>query len=195
MSATAAIAEKKAETSSRLPRKKVTREEFLRDYSDMEDGYKYEWNNGIVEKTTAMNQEQATLQAIFLRVFIQTKTFKNGGMFTAETDMETSPVQVRRPDLAIYSGEQVKQMKKGKKQVAPWLAEVISTNDKADKINEKLQEYFKAGVQTVWHIFPASKQVYVYTSPEDVTICRGATLCSGAPALPDFQISADDLFA
>jgi hypothetical protein len=46
----------------------------------------------------------------------------------------------------------------------------------------------------VWHIFPESKQVYVYTSPENVTICRGTEVCSTAPTLPDLQIEAEQLF-
>ena len=194
MSTTISQAEPKPRAARRQPRR-ISKEQFLRDYSDKEDGYKYEWNNGIVEKTKAMNQQQAIIQAVFFRHFINTQTFKEGGLFTAETDMDTSPSQMRRPDLAIYTGEQVSQIKKGENQVAPWLAEVISPTDNADKINEKLEEYFRVGVQVVWHIFPASKKVDVYTSLDDVTICRGKTVCSGAPAIPDFEIKAGELFA
>ncbi len=179
---------------ARQPRR-ISKEEFLRRYSDKEDGYKYEWNNGFVEKTTSMNQLQQVLQDILLRLFVNTETFREGGIFTSEGDMDTSPEQMCRPDIAIYTAAQKPLMRIGINQVAPWVAEVISPTDNADKINTKLIEYFEAGVQVVWHIFPASKQVYVYTSPDDVTICRGKTVCSGAPALPDFQISAADLFA
>jgi Uma2 family endonuclease len=181
-------------TVVRKPRR-ISREEFLREYSDKEDGFKYEWNNGIIEKTIAMNQTQLFLQSVLLRVFINTRVFKDGGLFTSEGDMDTSPTQLRRPDLAIYSRDQVERMKDGAREIAPWLAEIISENDKADKINEKLEEYFKAGVQVVWHIYPASKQVYVYISVENVTICRGKTVCSGAPAVPDFEVTAEELFA
>ncbi|TAK43125.1 MAG: Uma2 family endonuclease [Saprospiraceae bacterium] len=194
MPTTISQTEPKPKAPRRQPRR-ISKEQFLRDYSDKEDGYKYEWNNGVVEKTKAMNQQQAILQAVFFRHFINTQTFKGGGLFTTETDMDTSPSHFRRPDLAIYTGEQVRLMKKGENQVAPWLAEIISPTDNADKINEKLEEYFRAGVQVVWHIFPTSKKVDVFTSPDDVTICRGKTVCSGAPALPDFQIPAEALFA
>ena len=194
MSTAIAIAEPKPRLAQRQPRR-ISKEQFLRDYSNREDGYKYEWNDGIIEKTKAMNQQQATIQAILLRYFIKTKTFIGGGFFTAETDMDTSPSQMRRPDLAIYTGEQLKRMKSGEKQVAPWVAEVISPTDKVDDVNAKLDEYFRAGVQVVWHIFPHSQKVDVYTSPEQVTICRGKTMCSGAPAMPDFEMAAEELFA
>lgn len=175
--------------------RRISKEEFLRRYSDKEDGYKYEWNGGLVEKTRAMNQRQSILHGILNLIFIKTQMFKQGGMFFAESEMDTTASQMRKPDLAIYSGEQVRQIKNGKKQVALWVGEVISPTDNADKINEKLDEYFLAGVRVVWHIFPAAKKVDVYTSPDNVTICRGKTICSGAPALPDFEIAAQDLFS
>lgn len=194
MSTAIAQVEPKPKVAGRQP-KRITLTEFLRHYSDREDGYKYEWNNGVVEKTKAMNQQQLFLVAILNRLFNQTKTYQKGGLLTSEGDMNTSVYQLRKPDLAIYTAEQVRRMKQGENQIAPWLAEVISPTDNADKINEKLEEYFRAGVQAVWHIFPASNQVYVYTAPDSVTICRGKTMCSGAPALPDFEISAEALFA
>lgn len=85
-------------------------------------------------------------------------------------------------------------MKKGENQISSWVVEIISTNDQVNLINQKLDEYFQAGVHVVWHIFPDSKQVYVYTSPEQVTICRGKTICSAAPALEDLELAAEELF-
>ena len=194
MSTAIAQAKPKSKAVVRQQRR-ISLTEFLRNYSDKEDGYKYEWNNGLVEKTKTMNQQQAHFFFILLESFQKTSAFKNGGGLITETDMFTSTEQMRRPDIAFYTGGQRRLMKNGENQVAPWLAEVISPSDNADKINEKLEEYFRAGVQVVWHIFPASNQVYVYTAPDKVTICRGKTGCSGAPALPDFEISAEDLFA
>jgi hypothetical protein len=41
----------------------------------MEDGYKYEWNDGSIEKTKTMKQDQLIIQSILLRLFVQTKLF------------------------------------------------------------------------------------------------------------------------
>ncbi len=173
----------------------ISKEEFLQEYANREDGFKYEWNNGIVEKTESMNQQQFFLQDILLRLFIKTKTFQEGGTFTSEGNMDTAPKQFRKPDLAIYTAAQMPLMRKGEKQIPPWVAEVISPSDKAEDVTAKTEEYFRVGVRVVWNIYPYAKQVYVFTSPDDVTVCRGKTICSGAPALPDFQITAEDLFA
>ena len=86
-------------------------------------------------------------------------------------------------------------MKNRENQIAPWVAEIISPTDRADDINNKLYEYFRAGVKVVWHIYPQSKKVDVFTAPEEVTICSGKTICSGAPAIPDLLIPAEELFA
>ena len=170
-------------------------EDFLRLYADIEDGYKYEWNNGQIEKTKSMNQEQGTIQDILMRLFCKTKTFQDGGLYLAETDMKTSATQLRRPDLAIYLAHQRDKIAKGENQIAAWIGEIISDSDNANKINEKVAEYFKAGVQVVWNIYPASNQIFVYTAVDEVTICQGERICSGQPALDDFEISVAALFA
>lgn len=193
MSTNIATIEPKPKAPLRQPRK-VSKARFLKEYADQEDGYKYEWNDGIVEKYQGMNQQQAEIYFLLMAYFQKTEASKTGGGLITETDMLTTPNQLRRPDISFYTGEQRRLMKQGENQIAPWVAEIISPSDNANKINSKLDEYFLAGVQVVWHIFPESKQVYVYTSPESVTICRGQTVCSAAPALPDLVISAEVLF-
>lgn len=173
----------------------ISLQTFLQRYSNIEDGYKYEYNQGIIEKTKTMDQIQTTLYAILLRTYITTKSFQEGGTMTSETNMSTTDVQLRKPDIAIYSADQLKLMKNGQNQIAEWVAEVISDTDNINRVNKKLEEYFEAGVKVVWHIFPNIETVYVYTAADVVTICKGSKICSGVPAVSDFEISAGNLFA
>jgi Uma2 family endonuclease len=173
----------------------VSLQTFLQRYSNIEDGYKYEFNNGVIEKTKTMDQEQTTLFAKLLRMYISTKSFQEGGTITSETNMNTTDLQLRKPDIAIYSAEQLSLMKNGQNQVAEWVAEVISETDQINHVNKKLEEYFQAGVKVVWHIFPNIETVYVYTATDKVAICKGDKMCSGAPSVSDFQISAAQLFS
>ncbi len=173
----------------------ISLDDFLRLYSDMEDGFKYEWNNGKIEKTASINQTQISIFKILSRLFSKTKVFEQEGIFISETDMKTSRHQLRRPDLAIYLSEQEEKMINGENQVAPWVGEVISPSDNINRVNKKVREYFAAGVKVVWHIFPELDEVYVYTAPDEVTICRGKRICSGKPALNGFEISAETIFA
>lgn len=173
----------------------ISLEDFLRLYPESESGYKFEWNNGKIEQTKAMDQTQSILLSTILsRLFITTELFKKGGEFVSETHMKTSERQLRKPDLAIYLAEQKVKIAEGKNVVAPWVGEVISESDNINKVLAKLHEYFKAGVKVVWHIFPTLEEVHVYTSPDDITICRGKKVCSGQPVLADFEIAAADIF-
>ena len=75
-----------------------------------------------------------------------------------------------------------------------FIIEVISDTDGINRVNDKLVEYFEVGVAVVWHVLPKQQMVYVYTSPTSVTICLGNMVCSAAPAVTDFQISANAIF-
>ncbi|MEM1214746.1 MAG: Uma2 family endonuclease, partial [Bacteroidota bacterium] len=168
----------------------ISLDTFLTKYADVEDGMKYEWNDGIVEITESMNQEQLKIYNNLLRCFVETEHFRVGGILTAETDMFTSENQLRRPDLAIYTKAQIEAAAKGENQVAAWVAEVISNSDNLKRTDLKIDEYFAAGVQVVWQIMPFSQKVYVFTAPEELSVCRGETVCSAAPAFPTFELAA-----
>lgn len=146
-------------------------------------------------KTKGLSQKQAPITNILMRLFCKTKTFHEKGLFCLGTDMQTSITQLRKPDLAIYLPEQKMKMTRGENQIAIWVGEIISDTDNANKINKKTEEYFQEGVQVVWNIYPAPNQVYVYTAVDEVTICKGERICSGQPALADFEISAAEIFA
>jgi hypothetical protein len=51
-------------------------------------------------------------------------------------------------------------------------------------------------VQVVWHIFPLLEEIHVYSNEDlnSMTICKGETICTAAPLLPNFYLSAADIF-
>ena len=76
-----------------------------------------------------------------------------------------------------------------------FVIEIISPTDRSVKVEEKVLEYFEAGVKVVWLLFPKTQTVHVYTSPISVIICRGDRVCSAAPVVVDFEIRAEEVFA
>lgn len=173
----------------------ISKEEFLLNYPNIEDGYKYEWNGGKIERSSGSRQKECFIQDKLVRHFSKTVIFKKDGILVGNLYFEIGKNQIRKPDLSIYLGHQMPLMSKGVNQSPIWISEVINELDEVGVLNKKLKEYFKIGVQVVWYIYANTNQVYVYTSPEEVTICRGKTICSAKPALPDFEINATDLFA
>lgn len=116
-------------------------------------------------------------------------------MLMAEPDVILTPIQMRRPDIAYFTYEQAEDGRQGEDVIRAFVVEVLSETDQAYRIEEKITEYFKAGVQIIWNIIPEHEVVYVYTSPKLVTICLDDDVCSAAPVLPDFLISVNNLFA
>jgi Uma2 family endonuclease len=175
----------------------VSLESFLARYTNREDPYKYEWNNGIVEKKPrTMNRDQLKILQNLMRLFTRTKAYAAMGELLSEVDMLMQTAnRTRRADIVYMSGMQLQESHKGELSVCAFVAEVISKNDQINEMEEKLAEYFDNGVQVVWVIFPKSKQVKVYRSVRDITVRFGGDICSATPVLPDFEMSVNDIFA
>ena len=175
----------------------ISTEAFYRKYGQREDGYKYELVNGRIEKfKKTMNDSQAYIAENLNFFFYSLKVSgKIQGSFQTEKDNELWKDHVRIPDMCYLNGQQLVDAYEGKHPVAEFVIEVVSPTDKAYKYSEKIEDYFKAGVKVVWMIYPNTKQVQVYLhdSP-NVTICKGELVCSAAPVLPEFALSANDIF-
>ena len=179
-------------TKPKRPARSLSLEEFRRKYADREDGFKYEFINGKVIKSPGqMNPKQLFIVKNLNRRFVQTKAYEQGGELIAEVDQLTAPARQRRPDLSYWSAARIAD---GIDTVSEFVLEIISPTDKLEDVEEKLHEYFEAGVKVVWQIRPKSQAVHVYTAPTRVSICTGESICSAAPVLPDFEITAQEVF-
>lgn len=160
------------------------------------DGWKYDWNKGIISKYKHMvTKEQRYIVQNLLDTFYAKGLNKIGGLIP-ESELAYSEERYRIPDLAYFTREQTRNDAQGLsvKSISSFVAEVISDNDTGKMIEDKLWEYFENGVQVVWHIFPSRKVVKIYTSPLQVTICIQDMICSAAPALPEFSMTANEVF-
>jgi Uma2 family endonuclease len=79
--------------------------------------------------------------------------------------------------------------------IIPELAvEIISESNSANEIVVKLSDYFKAGVQRVWVVYPETRQVYVYTSSISVQILPDTAVLDGGDLIPGFRLPLSELF-
>lgn len=175
---------------------RMKREDFLA-WEREADGWKYEWNKGIIEiNEVNMTAKERKIVKVITRAFIKTKAFENGDEIFPETDCEFHALNtMRRPNLSYFTSEQIEASWNGEQPIPPFVIELVSKNDKGMEIERKIHEYFRAGVQCVWYIYPEFASVKTYTSPIDVKICVQDMLCSAAPALPEFSLSPNQLFA
>lgn len=158
------------------------------------DGMKYEWFDGELITFEKMNKHHLKLIRLLTRLFTQTQAYQSGGVLIAEQEVLLTGIQLRRPDFAYFSGAQIDRNDTSIEPIPAFVIEVISPTDDAEKVESKRFEYFKAGVQVVWSIYPESQCVYVYTGVKSVVICTDEDVCSAAPVLNDFQVEAKRLF-
>jgi Uma2 family endonuclease len=178
--------------------KGISWEVFQKRYLQREDGFKYEWVDGLVEKTQrTMDKSQLfilrNIQAFFRSLLFENKVH---GEIISEPDLFFLK-RHRRPDIVWLTNEQIDTLAdEVGYEIPAFVIEVISSNDQTNKVKDKMINYSDAGVQVVWQIFPEQKQVDVYTGPnlDQMTVCFGDKPCSAAPALPNFVMPTNEIF-
>jgi Uma2 family endonuclease len=105
----------------------------------------------------------------------------------------------RRPDLSFVSFKRWPRDRRvpttSAWDVVPNLAvEVVSATNTANGVMEKTKEYFEAGVERVWVIYPEFAEIYDYDSPTSVQIITRHQTLDGGKLLPGFQLALADLF-
>lgn len=177
---------------ARYAGQRMSKEDFLHWESD--DNYVYEFDNGLLIPTTSMRQDENQLVANLENYFFTTQAFRDGGRLRAEMDVWLTDKQLRRPDVAYYSAEQQRGMINGNRVTPAFVIEFGSVSDTESVSVQKRHEYFDAGVEVIWWVFPIYQEVYVYTSPKIVTICTDNDILSAAPVLAELQLTVAALF-
>lgn len=170
----------------------MSKASFLQWESD--DMYVYEYNEGVLEPTFSMRQDENYLLTNIENQFFKTTDFQAGVRLRAEMDAWVTNQQMRRPDVSFFSKQQLQLMDAGTDVVPGFVIEFASASDDVQKGLTKLHQYFDAGVQVVWWVYPLYEEVYVYTSPKNVIICTDDDLLSAAPAFSGFQMTVTTLF-
>ncbi|MFN3639000.1 MAG: Uma2 family endonuclease [Chloroherpetonaceae bacterium] len=167
--------------------------EHFREWSP-EDGFKYEWNNGFLEAHDMIKPPEIYIIENLRKVFDKTSFKQQGGAMVTETICPISEGKYRVPDLSFLTKAQIEEAREGKFPIPAFVIELVSERDTMNYYDQKLDEYFSAGVQCVWLVSPLYKKVRVYRSPKEVKICTGEDMCSAMPAVPDFQLSVNQVF-
>lgn len=105
--------------------------------------------------------------------------------------------QVRKPDVAFIKFDRMPatEAPAGYCVVVPNLVvEVVSPNDVAEEVDNKVTEYLEAGVECVWVVQPTSRRVLVYYLDHGVILNENDEL-TGDPVIPGFRCSLKELFA
>ena len=79
---------------------------------------------------------------------------------------------------------------------APDLAvEVLSPDDRAGEVFEKVQNWLDAGCATVWVVDPKSQAVTVYDAARNAVVLKATETIDGGELLPGFSTPVAEFFA
>ena len=110
---------------------------------------------------------------------------------------EWMPKTKRRPDVAYWRGHQYPRglPPKGDLALPPAMAiEIVSPGDGGEEMEIKLAEYFRAGVELVWVVYPLARKIRAEQPDGTTHTYHENDTITAAPVLPGFSITVADLF-
>src|SRR5262245_49715416 len=173
-----------------------TPEELLK----MPDGDLYELVDGnLVERP--MSLWSCYVAAVLLRLLSDQKVSRLGWLLGEGTTYQCfphKPDQTRRSDLSFIRLDRLSladAAKPGHVRIAPDLAaEVISPNDGAYDVDEKVQDYLQAKVRLIWVIDPLLRTVCIYRLDGTVSQLGEHDELDGEDVVPGFRCKVGELF-
>ena len=133
-----------------------------------------------------------------LGTFIERHPDVGDGLFATGTGfwLTHHPDTVRAPDVAFVNEERLDLARvPGYPEMAPDLVvEVVSPNDTASEIQQKVDEWLRAGVQLVWVLYPATRSAMAYRADGTVALLHADDTLRGEPVLPGLSCRVGDLF-
>lgn len=159
------------------------------------DGFLYEYNDGFAEQTTGMKRNERHIISNIQDKFAATNAFAQRAKLFEESDVWLTIDQKRIPDMAFFTREQITDTNNDTEPIPAFVVELISPSDKADRIENKVIAYFRAGVQVIWHVFPALQMVRVFTTVNSNTTHFENDTIDAAPVLPDLRMTVNELFS
>jgi Uma2 family endonuclease len=121
--------------------------------------------------------------------------FPEGTSYRCFTD---DPNRVRRPDVSIIPLTRMTReqyYEDGHCCIAPDLVvEVVSPNDNAEDLEEKLREWLAAGARIVWVVYPSRQAVRIHRGDGGYAYLQAVDTLTAEGVLPGFSCPVADLF-
>lgn len=128
------------------------------------------------------------------------RLYRLGKVTAAETGfiIARNPDTVRAPDAGFIAKERVPRQGVPKQYVpfAPDLAvEVMSPDDRWNKVKTKVREWLDAGTRMVWVVNPKRRTVHVARPKQPERVLRENDILSGEDVVIGFEVTVKELFS
>jgi Uma2 family endonuclease len=137
---------------------------------------------------------------IFGRIRMYLDGKRIGWVFPADSGFQCFPDRprtVRCPDVSFVKADRLRPEQIGEgwlKLVPDLIVEVISPNDLAEEVEEKIEMFLKAGVPLIWVVSPAGRNVKILRNDGSIAIVREGDELSGEDILPGFVCPVSSIF-
>jgi Uma2 family endonuclease len=153
----------------------------------------------LIERTKGQRRDAIACLATFLIVNHASKTgagLVNGSRCGFQV-FEDEPEKVRVSDASFTRRERLPDgPAEGHARVAPDLIiEVPSSDDTADRLESKINDFLAAGVALLWVVYPESKTVQVHRRDGTIQRLQMGDFLDGENILPGFRCELAALFA
>jgi len=156
-------------------------------------------NGEIIQMAPAGADHGDIAQTMAGMIWNYVRVRKLGKVYAAETGftIKRNPDTVPAPDVAFVRTDRVPPRgKRGFFDGFPDLAvEVVSFNDLASELTEKVEQWLAAGTTSVWVVDPNTHTIDVYRRGRDVIRYRENDELRDEPTLPGFTLKLAEIFA
>lgn len=159
----------------------------------------FELVDGVLKEKPGIGAESAIVTSILSRRLSGFVADHRLGVMLSEAAsyqcFPHRPKGVRRPDLSfIRKGRLTRSMLHGHLKIPPDLAiEIVSPNDLATDIQERVDDFRKVDTPLIWVLYPSAGEAVVYRSDGSVTLVTAGGQLDGEGVIPGFRCPLAEL--
>ncbi|MBM3942669.1 MAG: Uma2 family endonuclease [SAR202 cluster bacterium] len=153
----------------------------------------------IFEMAPAGGRHGSVAMTVEILLGTHVRAYSLGRVFAAETGfiLRRSPDTVRAPDAAFVAAGRLPdgELPTGFLELSPDLVvDVVSPNDRPKDVEEKVEDWLRAGTRLVWVIDPETRSATVYRSLDEVEQISEQEQLDGGEVAPGFSCTLAELF-
>ena len=163
-----------------------------------EEGWRIELTRGRLVREPGPGFPHATVQALLVTALTNHARATGAGRIADNGSfiLDAEPGTVRVPDIAFVVKDRAP---RGYSAALPRLApdlvvEILSPSNRAGDVQERLRDYFDAGVRLIWVVDPRRRTAAVYRRGASAELLGPAGILDGGDVLPGFRLPIADLF-
>jgi Uma2 family endonuclease len=169
-------------------------------YDLPDDGRRYELLDGALVEMSPGNLEHSDVMlniGELLRAHVRPRRLGRVVVGDPGIVLGRDPDRVRAPDVAFFSRGRFPsgRLPATFSDVVPDIAvEIISPGDRASAVQQKTEEWLRAGVRLVLNVYPDTRTVAAFSGLDSHRLYHDGDSIAFTPVLPDFSLAVSEIF-